>query len=69
MINPAKRRLTRIFTAVALGLSVLILSISYFFVHYSTFSEIKRHMNEDIEKDFLDQFYHSGLEPVQEYVE
>jgi len=65
MINPVKRRLTRIFTSVALGLSVLILCISYFFVHYSTYSEVKRHMNEDIEKEFLDQFYHSGLDPIK----
>ena len=65
MINPAKKRLTRIFTAVALAFSVLILSISYFFVHYSTFSEIKRHLSEDIEKEFLEQFYHSGLEPFK----
>ena len=65
MINPTKRRLTKIFTAVALGLSVLILCISYFFVHYSTYSEVKRHMSEDIEKDFLDQFYHSGLDPIK----
>ena len=63
MINPAKKRLNRIFTSVALAFSVLILSISYFFVHYSTFSEIKRQLNEDIEKEFLEQFYHSGLEP------
>jgi signal transduction histidine kinase len=66
MIDPAKKRLTMIFTAVALGFSVLILSISYFFVHYSTFSEIKRHMNEVIEKDFLDQFYRSGLDPFKD---
>lgn len=65
MINPAKRRLTRIFTVVALAFSVLILSISYFFVHYSTFSEVRRHLNEDIETEFLDQFYHSGLEPLK----
>ena len=65
MINPAKKRLTRIFTSVALGFSVLILSISYFFVHYSTFTEVKRHMTEDIEKEFLDQFYHSGLDPIK----
>jgi len=66
MINPAKRRLTRIFTAVALAFSVLILSISYFFVHYSTLREIKRHLNEDIEKEFLEQFYNSGLEPFKD---
>jgi signal transduction histidine kinase len=66
MIDPAKKRLTRIFTAVALGFSVLILSISYFFVHYSTFTEIKRHLNEDIERDFLDQFYRSGLDPFKD---
>src|SRR3990172_7085223 len=66
MIVPVKRRLTRIFTAVALGFSVLILSISYFFVHYSTFSEVKRHMNEDIERDFLDQFNRSGLDPFRD---
>lgn len=66
MIIPAKRRLTRIFTAVAVALSVLILSISYFFVHYSTFGETKRHMSEDIEQDFLDQFYRSGLAPFKD---
>ena len=65
MINPVKRRLTKIFTAVALGFSVLILCISYFFVHYSSFNEMKRHLNEDIEKEFLEQFYHSGLEPFK----
>jgi signal transduction histidine kinase len=58
--------LTRVFTAAALGPSVLILIISYFFVHYSTFSETKRHMNEDIERDFLDQFYRSGLDPFKD---
>jgi signal transduction histidine kinase len=66
MIVPVKRRLTRIFAAVALGFSVLILSVSYFFVHYSTFSEVKRHMNEDIERDFLDQFNRSGLDPFRD---
>lgn len=66
MINPAKKRLSIIFTAVALAFSVLILSISYFFVHYSTVSELKRHMREDIEKDFLDQFYNSGLDPFKD---
>jgi len=65
MINPTKKRLTRIFTAVALSFSVLILSISYFFVHYSSFNEMKRHLNEDIETEFLEQFYHSGLEPFK----
>jgi signal transduction histidine kinase len=66
MINPTKSRLTRIFSAVALAFSVLILSISYFFVHYSTFSEIKRNLDENIEKEFLEQFYHSGLEPFRD---
>jgi len=66
MINPTKSRLTRIFTAVALGFSVLILGISFFFVRYSTLSEIKRHMSEDIEKQFLDQFYRSGLDPFKD---
>ena len=65
MINPVKRRLTKIFTTVALGFSVLILCISYFFVHYISFNEMKRHLNEDIEKEFLEQFYHSGLEPFK----
>ncbi len=65
MINPAKKRLTIIFTAVALSFSVLILSISYFFVHYSSFSEVKRHLNEDIETEFLEQFYRSGLDPFK----
>jgi signal transduction histidine kinase len=66
MIIPTKRRLTRIFTAVALALSVLILSISYFFVYYSMLNETKRHMNEDIQQDFLDQFYRSGLDPFKD---
>ena len=66
MINPVKRRLTKIFTSAAVGFSILILSISYFFVHYSTVSELKRHMREDIEKDFLDQFYNSGLDPFKD---
>ena len=66
MIIPTKKRLTRIFTAVALSFSVLILSISYFFVHYSSFNEMKRHLNEDIEKEFLEQFYRSGLDPLND---
>lgn len=66
MIDPAKRRLTRIFALVALAFSVLIVSISYFFLHYSTSSEINRHMEEVIEKEFLDQFNHSGLDPFKD---
>jgi hypothetical protein len=26
---------------------------------------MKRHLNEDIETEFLEQFYHSGLEPFK----
>jgi len=66
MINPAKRRLARIFAAVTLLFSVLILGLSYFFVHYSTDRELKRHMRQDIEKEFLDQFNNSGLEPFKD---
>ena len=66
MIDPAKKRLTRIFTLVALGFSVLIVSISYFFLHYSTSREINRHMEEVIEKEFLDQFNRSGLDPFKD---
>jgi signal transduction histidine kinase len=66
MINPAKRSLTRTFAAVTLLFSVLILGLSYFFVHYSTIRELKRHMNEDVEKEFLDQFHNSGLEPFKD---
>ncbi|RPI38322.1 MAG: GHKL domain-containing protein [Nitrospiraceae bacterium] len=66
MINPAKRRLTRIFAAVTLLFSVLILGLSYFVVHYSTIREMKRHMNEDIDKEFLHKFYNSGLEPFKD---
>src|SRR5574340_363213 len=65
MIIPVKKRLTIVFTAVALSFSVLILCISYFFVHYSSFNEMKRHLNEDIETEFLEQFYHSGLDPFK----
>ncbi|MDH4230448.1 MAG: ATP-binding protein [Nitrospirota bacterium] len=66
MINPAKRRLARIFSVVTLLFSVLILGVSYFFVHYSTIREVKRHVNEVIEKEFLDQFNNSGLEPFKD---
>jgi len=66
MINPAKRRLARIFAAVTLLFSVLIVGLSYFFVYYSTDRELKRHMRLDIEKEFLDQFNNSGLEPFKD---
>jgi signal transduction histidine kinase len=66
MINPTKRSLTRTFAVVTLLFSVLILGLSYFFVHYGTTRELKRHMHQDIEKEFLDQFNNSGLEPFKD---
>lgn len=65
MIEPTKKRLTVIFTLIVLGFSVVILSISYAFLHKSIVDGVKRHMVEDIRTEFLDQFTRSGLDPFK----
>jgi len=65
MIAPTKKRLTIIFTSVVLFFNILILCISYFFLHHSIMSEAKRYMMEDIRYEFLDQYNRSGLDPIK----
>lgn len=66
MIDPTKRRLTFIFTLVIAVFGVVILSLSYLFLHHSIMSGIKRHMEDDIQNEFLYQFYSGGLEPFRD---
>lgn len=65
MIVPTKKRLARIFTSVILIFNVIILIISYIFLHQSIMSVAKRHMKEDIQSEFLDQYRRSGLDPIK----
>jgi len=64
MIVPTKKRLTLIFTSVILLFTIIILIISYMFIHYSITNVAKSHMKEDIRTEFLDQYKRSGIDPV-----
>ena len=64
MIVPTKKRLTIIFTTVILLFTIIILVISYLFIHQSIISVAKDHMREDIRTEFLDQYRRSGIDPV-----
>ncbi len=64
MIIPTKKRLTVIFTSVVLLFTIIILAISFIFIHQSVMSVAKRHMKEDIRTEFLDQYKRSGIDPV-----
>lgn len=64
MIVPTKKRLTAIFTSVILLFTIIILIISYIFIHQSVMSVAKNHMKEDIRTEFLDQYKRSGIDPV-----
>jgi two-component system, OmpR family, sensor histidine kinase CiaH len=66
MIVPTKKRLTIIFTSVILIFNVIILIVSYVFLHQSIMSGAKRHMREDIQHEFLDQYKRSGLDPIKD---
>ncbi|MBI5074811.1 MAG: GHKL domain-containing protein [Nitrospirae bacterium] len=65
MIVPTKKRLARIFTSVILIFNAIILIVSYVFLHQSIMSGAKRHMREDIQSEFLDQYRRSGLDPIK----
>lgn len=65
MIVPTKKRLTLIFTSVILIFNVIILIISYVFLHQSVMSGAKLHMREDIQNEFLDQYRRTGLDPIK----
>ena len=64
MIIPTKKRLTMIFTTIILVFNVLILIISYLFLHQSIISGAKLRMTETIRSVFLDQYRRSGLDPI-----
>jgi signal transduction histidine kinase len=64
MIVPTKKRLTIIFTSVILIFNAIILLVSYAFIHESIMSGARRHMKEDIESEFLDEYRRSGLDPA-----
>jgi signal transduction histidine kinase len=65
MIVPTKKRLTIIFTSVILIFNAIILMVSYVFLHESIMSGARRHMREDIQSEFLDQYRRSGLDPIK----
>ncbi len=65
MIVPTKKRLTIIFTSVILIFNAIILIVSYVFLHESIMSGARRHMKEDIQSEFLDQYSRSGLDPIK----
>jgi len=65
MIVPTKKRLTIVFTSVILIFNAIILLVSYVFFHQSIMSGAKRHMREDIQVEFLDQYRRSGLDPIK----
>lgn len=64
MIVPTKKRLTIIFTSVILLFTIIILGISYVFIHQSITNVAKNHMKEDIRTELLDQYRRSGIDPV-----
>ena len=64
MIVPTKKRLTIIFTSIILLFTIVIVALSYVFIHQSIINVAKDHMTEDIRTEFLDQYRRSGLDIV-----
>ncbi|MBA4373954.1 MAG: hypothetical protein C0402_13980 [Thermodesulfovibrio sp.] len=65
MILPTKRRLTIVFTSVIIAFNIILLALSYLFWHQTMVNGVKRHMQEDIYIEFLDQYNRSGLDPFR----
>jgi signal transduction histidine kinase len=65
MIVPTKKRLTIIFTSVILIFNAIILIVSYVFLHQSIMGGARRHLRDDTEREFLDQYKRSGLDPIK----
>ncbi len=66
MIDPTKKRLAAVFTSVVVVFNILILVLSFFVLRQSLMNGAKRHMQEDIKDEFLDQYRRSGLAPFKE---
>jgi signal transduction histidine kinase len=66
MIDPTKKRLAAVFTSVVVVFNVLILVLSFFVLRQSLLNGVKRHMEDDIQGEFLEQYRRSGLTPFKE---
>jgi len=62
MIDLAKKKLTLIFSSVLIIFPLPVLIISYYYFHKSIFEGVKRHIGEDIQKEFVYYFEKYGLD-------
>jgi signal transduction histidine kinase len=66
MIAPTKKRLAIVFTSVIVVFNAMILVLSYIGLHQSLVSGVERHMTEDIQGEFVEQYRRFGLSPLKE---
>jgi signal transduction histidine kinase len=62
MIDLAKKRLALVFSAVLITFALPILIISYYYFHKSIFEGVKKHIGEEIQKEFVYYFEKYGLD-------
>ncbi len=62
MVRLTQKRITKRFTLILLLFTVLILSINFVYFHQSIMNAVKRHLREEIQVEFIDQFHRSGLD-------
>jgi signal transduction histidine kinase len=65
MIEPVRKRLTAIFTAVIMVLNVLIMAFSFFVLHRSLIVGIKEHLTHDIKDEYIYVYRLYGLTSFQ----
>lgn len=66
MIEPTQKRLTIVFTVVIAIFHVLILLLSFFYLHYSLTSSLKLHIDNDIHKEFIPHLREMSVTRIQE---
>ena len=65
MINLTQRRLTIRFLLVLMTFTIFILMIIFIYFHQNIVSSLKRHVQEEIQNEFVEQFHRTGLDTFQ----
>ncbi|HXX57734.1 MAG TPA: ATP-binding protein, partial [Thermodesulfovibrionales bacterium] len=62
MIRLTQRRLTIRFVLVLMTFTVIILTIIFIYFHQNIVNSLKRHLREEIQNEFIDQYHRTGLD-------
>lgn len=65
MIEATERRLTIRFALVLVAFTVLVLAVVYLYFRHNVMDTLQRHVLEEIQNEFIDQFHRTGLDTVK----